>query len=123
MQRSYSELQHEDDITALALPIYGLGRPTMSRAGWSPVGGWRWWTCGNGGFRDFHEAAENDFQPVWWKCKKSREAATCRFSRSFSRTWGQEWHVDMANDWSATLGEGAICGEGVPTHLAFGPIT
>jgi hypothetical protein len=43
MWRSYSELQHADDITALALAPYGLGRPTMSRAGWSPVGG------GNGG--------------------------------------------------------------------------
>jgi hypothetical protein len=39
MQRPYSELQHADDITALALAPYGLGRPTMSRAGWSPVGG------------------------------------------------------------------------------------
>jgi hypothetical protein len=37
MQRSYSELQHEDDITALALAPYGLGRPTMSRAGWWAV--------------------------------------------------------------------------------------
>jgi len=39
MQRSYSELQHKDDITALAFALYGLGRPAMSRAGWSPVGG------------------------------------------------------------------------------------
>jgi hypothetical protein len=43
MARSYSELQDKDDMTALALAAYGLGRPTMSRAGWSPVGG------GNGG--------------------------------------------------------------------------
>jgi hypothetical protein len=47
MQQSYSELQHEDDITALALAPYGLGRPTMSRARWSPVGVkmvdiWKW---------------------------------------------------------------------------------
>jgi hypothetical protein len=39
MARSYSELQDKDDITALALAPYGPGRPTMSRAGWSPVGG------------------------------------------------------------------------------------
>jgi hypothetical protein len=39
MQRSYSELQHADDTAAAALRPYGLGRPTMSRAGWSPVGG------------------------------------------------------------------------------------
>jgi hypothetical protein len=38
MARSYSELQDKDDITALALGPYGLGRATMSRAGWSPVG-------------------------------------------------------------------------------------
>jgi hypothetical protein len=36
MERSYSELQHKDDIAALALVPYGLGRPTVSRAGWSP---------------------------------------------------------------------------------------
>jgi hypothetical protein len=39
MARSYSELRDKDDISALALAPYGLGRPTMSRAGWSPVGG------------------------------------------------------------------------------------
>jgi len=47
MERSYSEFQQADDIAALALAPYGLGRPTMSRAGWSPVGGemvdmWKW---------------------------------------------------------------------------------
>jgi hypothetical protein len=39
MKRSYSELQHAGDIAAIALSPTGLGRPTMSRAGWSPVGG------------------------------------------------------------------------------------
>jgi hypothetical protein len=34
---------------------------------------------GNGGLRDFHEAAETDFQPFWWKCKKSRETAISTF--------------------------------------------
>jgi hypothetical protein len=29
----------------------------------------------------------------------------------------------MANDWSATLGEEAICDGGVAAHFAFGPIT
>jgi hypothetical protein len=33
--------------------------------------GWEWWTFGNGGFRDFHEAAENDFQATCRKWKKS----------------------------------------------------
>jgi hypothetical protein len=75
---------------------------------------------GNGVFCDFHEAAENHFQPMWWKCKKSRETAISRFPRSFPRTWRQEWHVDMANDWSVTLGKGAICGGGVPAHLIGG---
>jgi hypothetical protein len=47
MRRSYSGLQHKDDVTALALAPYGLGRPAMSSAGWSPVGVkmveiWKW---------------------------------------------------------------------------------
>jgi len=96
MQRSYSELQHADDIIALGLPPYGLGRPAMSRAGWSPVGG-KWCTCGNGGFRDLQEAAENDFQPGWWKCKKSREAAISRSPRSFPRIWSEERQVNIAD--------------------------
>jgi hypothetical protein len=41
---------------------------------------------GNGGLRNFHEAAENDFQPMWWKCRKSREAAISTFPGSFPRT-------------------------------------
>jgi hypothetical protein len=101
---------------------YGLGWATMSRVGRSPVGG-EMVDTGIGGFRDFHEAVGSHFQPAWWKCRKSREAAISRFSRSFSRTWRQEWHVEMANDWSATLGEEAICGGGVAAHFAFGPIT
>jgi hypothetical protein len=43
---------------------------------------------GNGGFRDFCEAAENDFQLVWRKWQKSREADISRFPRPFPRTWG-----------------------------------
>src|SRR5437762_3101218 len=29
----------------------------------------------NGGLPDFHGAAENHFQPMWWKCRKFKEAA------------------------------------------------
>jgi hypothetical protein len=32
-------LQRKDDITTPAHSPYGVGRPTMFRAGWSPVGG------------------------------------------------------------------------------------
>src|SRR5690242_11984103 len=39
MERSYSKLQHADDIATVTLCPYGLGRPTISRAGWSPAGG------------------------------------------------------------------------------------
>jgi hypothetical protein len=39
MQRSYSELQRKDDITALALCPYGLGRATDVQGRLSPVAG------------------------------------------------------------------------------------
>jgi hypothetical protein len=42
MQRSYSELQHEDDITALALAPYGLGPADHVQGGLvgGPRAGW-----------------------------------------------------------------------------------
>jgi hypothetical protein len=34
----------------------------MRRFGVSEVRGEKWWTCGNGSFRDFHETAGSHFQ-------------------------------------------------------------
>jgi len=49
-----------------------------------PRRGWEWWTCGNGGFPDFHEALGSHFQSICWKWEKSRETAISRFPRPFS---------------------------------------
>jgi hypothetical protein len=49
-----------------------------------PRRGWKWWTCGNGGFCDFHEAAGSHFQPICWKCEKPRETTIFRSPRPIS---------------------------------------
>jgi hypothetical protein len=53
---------------------------------------------GNGGFRDFHIPAGNDFRPMWWKCKKSREAAISTFPGVFSRTSKAAGRVDITTN-------------------------
>ena len=59
-----------------------------------PRRGWKWWTCGNGGNTDFHEAAESHFQPICWRWEKSRETAISRFPRPFPPTWRQARPVE-----------------------------
>jgi hypothetical protein len=56
------------------------------------------WKFGNGGIPDFHEAAENHFQPFWWKCKKPRETAISTFPGIFSRTLKAAGRVDITTD-------------------------
>ena len=73
------------DIAAVALCPYGLGQPTMFRAGWSPRSGWKWWTSGNRGFSHFHEPPGSHFQPICWKWKKSRTVAISRCPMPFPR--------------------------------------
>jgi hypothetical protein len=67
-----------------------LGMSTMSRAGRSPRRGWKWWTCGNGGFPGFQEAAGSHFHPNRWKCNEARETVISTFTGLFS------WTVDIA---------------------------
>jgi hypothetical protein len=55
------------------------------------------WTCGNSGFLDFHESTENDFQPVCWKCKKSREAAIFQISKVISMDTRAPGRLDAAD--------------------------
>ena len=69
-------------------PTARAGRPCPGQAG--PRKGVKMVDIGNGGFRDFHDNAENHFQLKWWKCKKSRAAAISTFPRSFPRTWRRE---------------------------------
>ena len=84
MVRSYSE---RPDVR------HRRGRPMPLRPGAAdhvqgrlvPRRGWKWWTCGNGGFPDVHQAAESHFQPICWKWEKSRETAISRFPRPFPR--------------------------------------
>jgi hypothetical protein len=64
MKRSYSELQHKDDSAAAALRPYGLGPADHVQGRLVLRRGRKWWTCGNGGFPDFHDAAGNHFQVV-----------------------------------------------------------
>ena len=65
-------------------PTAWIGRPRPTQV--VPRRGRMCWTFGNGAFLDFHEAAENHFQPTCRKCKEAREAAISRFPRSFPRT-------------------------------------
>ena len=47
MVRSYTQAQRQHEVASVGIYPYGLGRPAMCSAGWSPVGGgnvghWKW---------------------------------------------------------------------------------
>jgi len=86
------------DIAAAAPSPYALGRPTMFRAGWSPVGG------GNGGHvemavlviftRLLGVISIRDAE----KCPNSKEIAISRSPRSSSRRCGPGRQMDITNN-------------------------
>ena len=85
MVRSYSEQLDVRHRRGRPMPLRpGAADHVQGQAG--PRRGWQWWTCGNGGNSDFHEAAGSHFQAGCWKWKKPRRAVTSRSPISFPRT-------------------------------------
>src|SRR6266403_3538849 len=52
---------------------------------------------GNGGIPHFRGASGSHFQPICWKWKKSRTAATSRFPRPFPWTRRRPGRLDVAD--------------------------
>ena len=79
MERFYFEKHRTRDIAAVDPCLYGLGRPTISGASRSPVGG------GNGGHVEMAECLiskrglEVHFQPTCWKFTNPTNAMIFRY--------------------------------------------